>query len=176
MLSLENICATKVLDVYCEECSDVELLEMREMSYETRVTMFEKKMLGTIIAEVLAIRFTIINDNIPPILEKLYPFSLDSLSTLPLYEDIKTVLNNEDFLDTVTFVRNLFNIAEGSGKIELLIMCIIGYIHGIALYCKQGNKFPQSIEVIKDKLLDIRLNTFPDFRINVMEYVKNNIN
>lgn len=175
MLSLENICVNKVLNVSCEDCSDIELSQMREMNYETRVSIFEEKMFCTTVAELLATRFTIINDNVPGILVELYPFSLDSLNFIPLCEDIKTVLNNnEDYRYGISFINNMYG-NDGSIiriKMEMLIICIIIHVKVLTLYIKLYGKFPQGIQILKNKLLNVNFNSFPDFKIKVLNCIK----
>ena len=171
MLSLENICANKVLDVQCEKYSDNELLELREMSYEQRIIFFEENVICHPIAMLLAKTYTINNYDVPLIMEELYPWTLGSPNTSIHYEGIKRVMFNEDLEGAMRLMPLLYN----SPHISIIdyVIGLITFVYILSLdFIRSGNKSDNAIQTIKDKLLIHNLDIYPTFRIKMVNLLE----
>ena len=171
MLSLENICVNKVLDVQCEKYSDNELLELREMSYEQRIIFFEENVMCHPVAVLLAKTYTVNNYDVPPIMEQLYPWKLGSPNTNIHYEEIKRAMFNENLAEVIRLLPLTYN----SSNITVLdyVIALITFAYMLLLeFVKFGNKHENSIQVIKDKLLVHNLDIYPTFRIKMLNLLE----
>lgn len=171
MLSLEHICVNKVLNISCEDCSDTKLLELRAMNYEQRITFFEENVICHPIAELLAIQYTVINDNILPIMEELYPWKLGSPNVTPYYEEIKRAMFNEDLTETMRLIKLLYDIEN---NVVSYVVTLITFTYILILQFKLlDNTYPLGIEAVKNKLLNPYLDDIPSFRIKMINLLDN---
>ena len=170
MLSLENICVNKVLILQCENYSDNELLELREMTYDQRIIFFEETVICHPVATLLATTYTVNND-IPGIMEELYPWTLGDPHTNLYYERIKRSMFNEDLKETIKLAHLMYSTDRKS--VLNYVLGIIVFVYVLSLnFTKFGNKHETGIQIVKNKLLVHNLDIYPTFRIKILNLLE----
>ena len=170
MLSLENICVNKVLTINCENYSDNELLELREMTYEQRIIFFEETIICHPVATLLATTYTVNND-IPGIMEELYPWALGDPHTNIYYKEIKRSMFNEDLKETIRLTHLMYS-ANNKSVLDY-VLGIIVFVYVLSLdFNKHGKKHETGIQIVKNKLLIHNLDIYPTFRIKILNILE----